>query len=215
MDFITLFSICKDHKLEIQTDISGYGRSVNVFLDNKKISNENKDYSELIDWSYNVLHGKIMDDFENLDSFICNIVCRGDDLYFEFEFDNSWKYDGLYEGDKITPQDILPYLPDFIKQFKEYNSLELDEDYVFCSFTYNQSWDNTISIDIHDLWSEGDVNQSFISNLELIERLKVEILRSVEKTFSEYQQLWVCSEDGIDISILSTYKQIYSYDELF
>ena len=57
--------------------------------------------------------------------------------------------------------------------------------------------------------------ESFISNLELIERLKVEILRSVEKTFSEYQQLWVCSEDGIDISILSTYNQIYSYDELF
>lgn len=214
MDVHNLIEICKKHKLEIQTDTTPYGRSIIVYIDDKKIDNQ-VEYSDLLDWSYSVLNETIVNQLEILDSYNCNVIIKEDTLKFDFEFNNSWEYEGSYGEDKVTPNELLPYLPDFINGFEEFKNLSLEEESLFCSFTYEKKTINTLKLEIHDIWSEGETEISFLSCVDLIESLKQELLESIELKFSGHDELWICSEDGIDISLLSTYNKEFWYEDLF
>ena len=52
----TLLEICSNHKLEIETDITPYGRGMIVNLDDNKLDSNNKEekHRELIDWSWDL-----------------------------------------------------------------------------------------------------------------------------------------------------------------
>lgn len=214
MDRITILEICKKHKLEIQTDTTPYGTSIIVYIDDKKIDNQ-VEYSDLLDWSYSVLNETIVNQLEILDSYNCNVIIKEDTLKFDFEFNNSWEYEGSYGEDKVTLNELLPYLPDFINGFEEFKNLSLEEESLFCSFTYEKKPDNPLKLEIHDIWSEGETKISFLSCTDLIESLKQELVDSIELKFSGHDELWICSEDGIDISLLSTYNKELSYEGLF
>ena len=214
MDRITILEICKKHKLEIQTDTTPYGTSIIVYIDDKKIDNQ-VEYSDLLEWSYSVLNETIVNQLEILDSYNCNVIIKEDTLKFDFEFNNSWEYEGSYGEDKVTLNELLPYLPDFINGFEEFKNLSLEEESLFCSFTYEKNPDNPLKLEIHDIWSEGETEISFLSCTDLIESLKQELVDSIELKFSGHDELWICSEDGIDISLLSTYNKELSYEDLF
>lgn len=214
MDRIALIEICKKHKLEIQTDTTPYGTSIIVYIDDKKIDNQ-VEYSDLLDWSDSVLNETIVNQLEILDSYNCKVIIKEDTLKFDFEFNNSWEYEGSYGEDKVTPNELLPYLPDFINGFEEFKNLSLEEESLFCSFTYEKKTINTLKLEIHDIWSEGETEISFLSCVDLIESLKQELIESIELKFSGHDELWICSEDGIDISLLSTYNKEFWYEDLF
>ena len=214
MDRITILEICKKHKLEIQTDTTPYGTRILVYIDDKKIDNQ-VEYSDLLEWSYSVLNETIVNQLEILDSYNCNVIIKEDTLKFDFEFNNSWEYEGSYGEDKVTLNELLPYLPDFINGFEEFKNLSLEEESLFCSFTDEKNPANPLKLEIHDIWSEGETEISFLSCTDLIESLKQELVDSIELKFSGHDELWICSEDGIDISLLSTYNKELSYEDLF
>ena len=216
-----LIEICKNHKLEIQTDTTPYGRLIIPYLDDKKL-NDNEDYENskaLIAWVYElddkIRNNDYLGDYENLDDYTCLVNYKNGDLIFEFEFNNSWRYHGLYGDEKITPQHLLPYLPDFINQFEEFRLIELEEENVFCSFSYEKVSVKDVKLNIHDLWSEGSIQLSFKNNFQLIEKIKDEIISLVDKTFHEFDTLIIDSDDGINIDIGSYYDQSYSYEDIF
>lgn len=214
MDINNLIEICKSHKLELVTDTTPYGRSLNLFLNDKRVDNQQEKFSEILDWSYSVLNETIVNQLETLDGYSCKIFTREENLYFDFEFNNSWEYEGSFGEDRVTPIELLPYLPDFINEFKEFQNLELDEETLFCSFTYEKNSDMSLRLEIYDVWSEGKTEMSFLSCFDLIESLKRELVDRIELKFSGHDYLWICSEDGIDISLLSTYKREFSYQDL-
>ena len=139
-----LINLCKNHKLEIHTDTSSYGRLMIPFLDDKKLNDneDNENSKAIIAWAYElddkIRNNDYLGDYENLDDYTCLVNFKNGDLIFEFEFNNSWRYHGLYGDEKITPQHLLPYLPDFINQFEEFRLIELEEENVFCSFSYEK-----------------------------------------------------------------------------
>ena len=214
MDAHNLIEICKKHKLEIQTDTTPYGTRILVYIDDKKIDNQ-VEYSDLLEWSYSVLNETIVNQLEILDSYNCNVIIKEDTLKFDFEFNNSWEYEGSYGEDKVTLNELLPYLPDFINGFEEFKNLSLEEESLFCSFTYEKKTINTLKLEIHDIWSEGETEISFLSCVDLIESLKQELIESIELKFSGHDELWICSEDGTEISLLSTYNKEFWYEDLF
>ena len=55
---------------------------------------------------------------------------------------------------------------------------------MFCCFTYDNN--SSPEIEIHDLWSEGSAEISFKQNVDLIEKLKVEIEKRINQTFDEH-----------------------------
>lgn len=213
MDRNALIQFCKKYKLEIQSDITPYGVKLIVYVDNKSIDS-NEEFSDLRDWAYD-LHDIIVNKLEILDSYNCNVDLIEDTIKFDFQFNNSWEYEGQYEMDRVTPSELLPYLPDFIVEYEEFKKLDLDEESLYCSFTYDEKSNKDISINIHNLWSEGEIEMSFISHKNLIIDLKNELTERVKEVFNDYDELWLCSEDGIDISVSSTYKSVITYDELF
>ena len=214
MDRNIILEICEKHKLEIQTDTTPYGRGIIVYIDDKKINNQ-VEYSDLVDWSYSVLNETIVNQWEILDSYNCKVNIKEDTLKFDFEFNNSWEYEGSYGEDKVTANELLPYLPDFINGFDEFKNLSLEEESLFCSFTYEKKTNSTLKLEIHNIWSEGKTEISFLSCIDLIEILKQELIESIEIKFLDHDELWICSEDGIDISLLSTYNKGLSYEDLF
>lgn len=214
MEIKNITEICKKHKLEIQTDTTPYGRSIIVYIDDKKIDNEGE-FSDLLDWSYTVLNETILNQLEILDSYSCEIFIREENINFDFEFDNSWEYEGLYSEDRVTPNDLLPYLPDFIKGFEGFENLDLDEESLFCAFTYEEETNNVFRLDIHDVWSEGEIEMSFVTNENLMVNLRNDLVKRITLIFSGHDKLWICSEDGIDISLLSTYKKEFKFNDLF
>jgi len=216
-----LINLCKNHKLEIHTDTSSYGRLMIPFLDDKKINDneDNENSKALIAWAYE-LNDKItsndyLDDYDNLDDYTCLVNYNNGELIFEFEFNNSWLYRGLYDDEKITPQHLLPYLSDFINQFEEFRLIELEEENVFCSFSYEKVSEKDVKLNIHDLWSEGSIQMSFKNNSQLIGELKDEIKSLVDETFHKFDTLIIDSDDGIHIDIGSYYDQGYSYEDIF
>ena len=208
-----LLMICKSHKLEICTDTTPYGRSMLVYLDDKKIQygDDGNDEKFLLEFAYE-LNEKVLDS-HNLDNFSCTLKQNNDDLILHFYFDNSWEY-GSDGYEQITPQHLLPHLPDFINQFEEFKRVELNEDNVFCSFTYDNSLEESLKLIIHDVWSEGEIDRSFIDHNNLLESLKQELSNRIENTFSG-DELWVCSEDGVYLSISSKYKEEYDFGGFF
>ena len=87
-----LINLCKNHKLEIHTDTSSYGRLMIPFLDDKKINDneDNENSKALIAWAYE-LNDKItsndyLDDYDNLDDYTCLVNYNNGELIFEFEF---------------------------------------------------------------------------------------------------------------------------------
>ena len=84
---------------------------------------------------------------------------------------------------------------------------------MYCCFTYDNN--SSPEIEIHDFWSEGSVEISFNQNVDLIEKLKVEIEKRINQTFHEHDELWINSENGIDIDISILYEEKYTYEDLF
>ena len=216
-----LIVICKNHKLEIHTDTTAYGRGMIIYLDDKKL-NDNEDHENskaLIAWAYELndklINNDYLDHIEKLDDFTCLVNYKNGGLIFKFKFNNSWRYQGLYGDEKITPQHLLPYLPDFINQFEEFRLIELEEENVFCSFSYEEVSEKDVKLNIHDLWSEGSIQLSFKNNSQLIEKLKDEIKSLVDETFHEFDNLIIDSDDGFNIDIGSYYDQSYSYEDIF
>jgi hypothetical protein len=209
----TLLEICSNHKLEIETNITPYGRGMIVSLDDNKLDSNNKEkkHKELIDWSYD-LHDIVIE-WDNLDGFSCLIKNENQELIFKFYYNESWKYNGIYGDKEIKAEHLLPHLPEFINQFKQYQNLQLKEDEVYCCFTFDNN--SSPEIEIHDLWSEGSVEMSFNQNIDLIEKLKVEIEKRINQTFHEHHKLWINSENGIDIDIDIPHEEEYTYEELF
>jgi hypothetical protein len=56
---------------------------------------------------------------------------------------------------------------------------------------------------------------SFNQNVDLIEKLKVEIEKRINQTFHEHDKLWINSENGIDIDIDIPHEEEYTYEDLF
>ena len=209
----TLLEICSNHKLEIETDITPYGRGIIVSLDENKLDSNHKEekHRELIDWSWDL--NEIVSEWDDVAHFSFLIKNENQELIFKFCYNENWKYNGEYGDEEITAEQLLPNLPEFINQFKQYQDLQLNEDEVFCYFTYDNN--NSPEIEIHDLFSEGSVEMSFNKNVDLIEKLKIEIEKRINQTFHEHDKLWINSENGIDIDIDIPYEEEYTYEDLF
>jgi hypothetical protein len=54
-----------------------------------------------------------------------------------------------------------------------------------------------------------------MSNDRLIQELSNEINRRIQNQFEESQELFISSEDGTSISIYSTYKEEFAFEDLF
>lgn len=210
-----LLEICSIHKLEIEMEATPYGRAIHVILDENKLDSHLEDgkYEDLILWSH-VLSDKVLD-WLNLDDFSCLIKNENQELIFNFLFNEKWKYNGQYGDKKITPQHLLPHLPEFINQFEKYKDLELREENVFCSFTYDYNSPKKTKIEIHDLWVEEPLEISFEKNFELIEKLENEMEKLINNTFEDLFNLYIYSEDGIEIDIDIPREEKYLYDDLF
>lgn len=209
-----LISILKNHKVNIFTQVY-YGLSVDLYIDDQKVEYDNKDFGELQSWAYHVFSEKIIQDHEILDTFDCDVNIVNDDVIFSFEFDNTWKFDGRHGEDGVSIHDILPCLPDIINKQIAYSEVELDEDSLYCSFSFNKEFNSIPKLEIHNIWTDDPEEISFELNDDLIEELKMDIVNNIESTFYEYDSLWVNSDDGIDISIQSNYKSVMTYDEVF
>jgi hypothetical protein len=209
----TLLEICSNHKLEIETDITPYGRGMIVSLDENKLDSNDKEekHRELIDWSWDL--NEIVSEWDDVAHFSFLIKNENQDLIFKFCYNENWKYNGEYGDEEITAEQLLPNLPEFINQFKQYQDLQLKEDEVYCYFTYDNN--NSPEIEIHDLFSEGSVEMSFNKNVDLIEKLKIEIEKRINQTFHEHDKLWINSENGIDIDIDIPHEEEYTYEDLF
>jgi len=209
----TLLEICSNHKLEIETDITPYGRGIIVSLDENKLDSNHKEekHRELIDWSWD-LNEKVSE-WDDVAHFSFLIKNENQELIFKFYYNENWKYNGEYGDEEITAEQLLPNLPEFINQFKQYQDLQLKEDEVYCYFTYDNN--NSPEIEIHDLFSEGSVEMSFNKNVDLIEKLKIEIEKRINQTFHEHDKLWINSENGIDIDIDIPHEEEYTYEDLF
>ena len=209
----TLLEICSNHKLEIETDITPYGRGMIVSLDENKLdsNNEEEKHRELIDWSWDL--NEIVSEWDDVAHFSFLIKNENQELIFKFYYNENWKYNGEYGDEEITAEQLLPNLPEFINQFKQYQDLQLKEDEVYCYFTYDNN--NSPEIEIHDLFSEGSVEMSFNKNVDLIEKLKIEIEKRINQTFHEHDKLWINSENGIDIDISIPHEEKYTYEDLF
>ena len=209
----TLLEICSNHKLEIETDITTYGRGMIVSLDDNKLDSNNKEkkHRELIDWSWDL--NEIVSEWDDVAHFSFLIKNENQELIFKFCYNENWKYNGEYGDEEITAEQLLPNLPEFINQFKQYQDLQLKEDEVYCYFTYDNN--NSPEIEIHDLFSEGSVEMSFNKNVDLIEKLKIEIEKRINQTFHEHDKLWINSENGIDIDIDIPHEEEYTYEDLF
>jgi len=209
----TLLEICSNHKLEIETDITPYGRGIIVSLDENKLDSNHKEekHRELIDWSWDL--NEIVSEWDDVAHFSFLIKNENQELIFKFYYNENWKYNGEYGDEEITAEQLLPNLPEFINQFKQYQDLQLKEDEVYCYFTYDNN--NSPEIEIHDLFSEGSVEMSFNKNVDLIEKLKIEIEKRINQTFHEHDKLWINSENGIDIDIDIPHEEEYTYEDLF
>jgi len=209
----TLLEICSNHKLEIETDITPYGRGIIVSLDENKLDSNHKEekHRELIDWSWDL--NEIVSEWDDVAHFSFLIKNENQELIFKFCYNENWKYNGEYGDEEITAEHLLPHLPEFINQFKQYQNLQLKEDEVYCYFTYDNN--NSPEIEIHDLFSEGSVEMSFNKNVDLIEKLKIEIEKRINQTFHEHDKLWINSENGIDIDIDIPHEEEYTYEDLF
>jgi len=209
----TLLEICSNHKLEIETEITPYGRGMIVNLDDNKLDSNNKEekHRELIDWSWDL--NEIVSEWDDVAHFSFLIKNENQELIFKFCYNENWKYNGEYGDEEITAEHLLPHLPEFINQFKQYQNLQLKEDEVYCYFTYDNN--SSPEIEIHDLFSEGSLEMSFNQNVDLIEKLKVEIEKRINQTFHEHDKLWINSENGIDIDIDIPHEEEYTYEDLF
>ena len=210
-----LKKICRDSKLELRKVETNYGNGVKVFIDDLELEYGSKDSDFLLDWLHDDLNNAFIDKFDILDPFEGVIFLKNDQIFFDLEFNNTWKYDGTHGGEEITIFDLLPYLPEFITRFEEFSTLALDEDLIFCSFAYEKNYGEDGKLVILDLWCEEPNEISFMSNDRLIQELSNEINNRIQNQFEESEELFVSSEDGISISIYSTYKEEFSFEDIF
>jgi hypothetical protein len=210
-----LIKICRNSKIELRKIMTNYGNGFEIFIDGLELHYGSKEFDFLIDWIHVDLIHAIIDKFEILDSFDGIIYLKNEQVFFDLKFNNSWKYDIDDGGEEVTIFDLLPYLPDFINQFEEFSTLVLDEDLIFCSFTYEKNYGEDERLVIQDLWCEEPKEISFMSNDRLIQELSQEINCRIQNQFEESQELFISSEDGISISIYSTYKEEFSFEDLF
>ena len=207
--------ICKDSKLELRKVETNYGNFFKVYIDDSELEYGSKDSDFLLDWLHDDLNHAFIDKFDILDPFEGVIFLKNDQIFFDLEFNNTWKYDGTHGGEEITIFDLLPFLPEFITQFEEFSTLALDEDLIFCSFSYEKNYGEDGKLVILDLWCEEPNEISFMSHDRLIQELSNEINNRIQNQFEESQELFVSSEDGVSISIYSTYKEEFSFEDIF
>ena len=48
------------------------------------------------------------------------------------------------------------------RKFDEFKNLSLEEESLFCSFTYEKKPNKALKLEIHDIWSEGETEISFL-----------------------------------------------------
>jgi hypothetical protein len=211
----TLIKICRDSKLELRKVETNYGNYFEVYIDGIELKYGSKELGFLLDWIHDDLNHALIGKFEILDPFSGRIYLKDEQVFFDLKFNNSWKYDIDDGGEEVTIFDLLPYLPDFINQFEEFSPLALDEDLIFCSINYEKNYGEDGRLVIQDLWCEEPNEISFMSNDRLIQELSNEINRRIQNQFEESQELFISSADGTSISIYSTYKEEFSFEDLF
>lgn len=209
-----LLEICSRNTLQFYTETTPYGRGITVLLNDKELDSTrcDKRFENLNEWAEEV-NEKILEG-DNLDDFHCHVLHDDKGLFFQFEFDNSWLFTGQNGTHEIVPADLLPALPDLINQFEEFQGLELNEEDVLCSFTYERGLDEEPILEILDLWSEGPSAESFIQHLGIIEVLKIEINKLILQSFGKETLLSIVV-NGDDITFNSIYKEEYAFEDIF
>lgn len=210
MDLELLLHYCTNYEIEICRYTYGY--EVNIrpdSIDESIISIKNK----IENWAYDYLQDKIMDEFEILDTYQCKITPLGNDIEFNFEFNNSWEFDGEYGDVEFGITDLTGDLKDFLGNYN-FDLKGLREDCFYLDGSYSSGFEGSDTFEIKDVWYEDGENIiSFFNDKKMLEDLKNLILNNIKRIFYKSDLLEIGFGDGL--SVYSIWKEKMKFSELF